>query len=68
MNEIELTPPGEISRYYGLDELGERLGISGKTIRREISRGNLQAVRVGARLLVSAVAATAWLEKKSEVA
>lgn len=39
------------SIYISLDEAAERLSVSRKTIRRYIARNELEAVRVGPRLL-----------------
>ena len=42
----------EDEAFLTLDDVAERVNVSRSTVRREISRGNLQAVRIGSQLRV----------------
>lgn len=46
----------------GLDETARRLGLSERTIRSLVGRGELPVVRVGRRLLFDPHDLTAWIE------
>lgn len=50
-------------RPMTLDEVGEELRCSAKTIKREIMRGNLIAARIGGRLMIYPKDFIAYLSK-----
>jgi excisionase family DNA binding protein len=41
------------TKLRGISEVAERLGVSRATVWREIKRGHIRSVRIGARVLVS---------------
>jgi excisionase family DNA binding protein len=54
-----------IERHYTTRELAERLSVHPETIRREVRRGRLRSVRVGAERRYPESAVRAWLEGRA---
>jgi excisionase family DNA binding protein len=52
----------EDESFLTVDDVAERVNVSRATVRREISRGNLQAVRIGSRLRVRPDDFRRWVE------
>ncbi|MDE2104502.1 MAG: excisionase family DNA-binding protein [Patescibacteria group bacterium] len=50
---LKISVPGERMPYLSIREIASELGVSYNLIRGEILKGNLAAVRVGARYCVS---------------
>lgn len=54
----QLSPPTnpetEIEKHYSVDEVAELLSVHAATIRRQIYKRELRAVRIGTRLLIPA--------------
>jgi excisionase family DNA binding protein len=51
--EEERAPPEPEERFLNVAEVAKRLGVSEKTVRREVASGNLPAHRVGKLVRVS---------------
>jgi excisionase family DNA binding protein len=49
---------------YSVKEAGAALGVSARTIVREVQRGRLRAARVGRRVLIPAEALTEFLNRR----
>ena len=55
-------PPSAEPPAYTAESLGAAIGVSAKSVRNAIARGELQAVKRGGRWIVRADAVDAWLQ------
>jgi excisionase family DNA binding protein len=56
-----MSTPLTFKKSQTVDEFAEYLGVVRLTVRREIKRGNLKAVRVGRSVRITPAAAEAYL-------
>lgn len=55
------------AHYISVRDLAELIDVGPKTIRREINRGELEAIKVGMIYRIHKEDALAWLEKKEYI-
>lgn len=51
---------------YSVKEAGEALGVSARTVVREIQRGRINAVRIGRRVVIPAQSLTEFLNGRAK--
>jgi excisionase family DNA binding protein len=59
---LSCSPPGAVA--VDLEQAGAMVGVSGKTIRREIERGNLRGLKIGRQWRVRMAELHAYVKRQ----
>ena len=61
-NPVSHQPQRPRTRPYSVEEAAEKAGVDDKTLRKEIEKGKVKAIRMGRRILIPCVPFDALIE------